>query len=199
MLSIAKEILRVDDLSLMSHIAKPKKYYVYAAFISGECVYIGHGIGPRWRHCVNGNSHSKKLNAAVNKFYDSGENPVLPKVLIDGISENLSVGIEARLISKFLPNFNKVKPKTSKQLKQADKHGPYTKTVKKYFIERRNAAGGAKAFYKLVHGVEPTENESMAFNNKILRSNYNMRFLGFLVERLEIHNITLSDFFNIKR
>ncbi len=99
MISKVKHILRLDDLFSASHTAKPIGSYIYAAFINGECVYIGKGKGARWKHCFTGNGSNERLNKSVEKFHATGINPVQPKVCKRSMKDVLAFIPEAQFLT----------------------------------------------------------------------------------------------------
>lgn len=71
----------------------------------------------------------------------------------------------------------------------------YAETAKKFIIKIRDDAGGAKAFFKLVYDREPIGHESGTLNNYVIRGKYSADFVGLLIDRFELENVTLGEFY----
>ena len=71
----------------------------------------------------------------------------------------------------------------------------YADNARKFIQAKRDELGGAKPFYKLIYGREPMGNESITLNNQVNRGNYSAEFVGLLVDRLGLDNITLAEFY----
>ncbi len=75
-------------------------------------------------------------------------------------------------------------------------HNPSGAESARAYVQRlRDEAGGMKPFYRLVHGREPLGNEHITFNNQVNRGNYSAEFVALLVERLNLDDVTLGEFF----
>ena len=82
-------------------------YYVYVCRVDGEVTYVGKGKGDRWKHCLSGKSHNRKLNEAVILGKD-----VSVDFVKKGLSESEALTLESALISVLDTPFNVVKPST---------------------------------------------------------------------------------------
>lgn len=71
----------------------------------------------------------------------------------------------------------------------------YAESAREYVKAKRDDAGGAKPFFKLVHGREPIDNESITFNNQVNRGNYSAEFVGLLVDRLGWDDVPMGVFY----
>lgn len=76
-------------------------YYVYVCKVDGEVAYIGKGKGDRWKHCLSGKSHNRKLNEAVIL----GKN-VSVDFVKRGMSESEALTLEKSLITVFKTPYN---------------------------------------------------------------------------------------------
>lgn len=75
----------------------------------------------------------------------------------------------------------------------------YAEAAKEFILKKRDEAGGVKPFFKLVYGRESIGNEGTTFNNNINRGKYAADFVGELIESLDLHDVTLSEFFGTKK
>jgi len=78
------------------------EYYVYAAYVEEECVYVGSGKGKRFHHVTSGCSHNKGLNA----LYFQDRAPVVV-LLEEGLSKVASLESEQCYIEKLSPSCNR--------------------------------------------------------------------------------------------
>ena len=108
-----------------------KDYYVYAARIKGEVIYVGMGRLDRLDHVTSGASH----NADINKlhFLHGGINVIKE---IEHLTEAEALKEEARLINMYIPICNK----------QGSPLGKY-----KYNCTRRYSVAAVEAFYLGIH------------------------------------------------
>lgn len=74
----------------------------------------------------------------------------------------------------------------------------YADNARAFIQAKRDELGGAKPFFKLLHGREPTGNESITLNNQVNRGNYSAEFVGLLVDRLGLDDVTLGEFYKGK-
>jgi hypothetical protein len=71
----------------------------------------------------------------------------------------------------------------------------YADNARAFIQAKREELGGAKPLYKFLYGREPIGNESITLNNHVNRGNYSAEFVGFLVDKLELDNVTLGAFY----
>lgn len=71
----------------------------------------------------------------------------------------------------------------------------YADNARKFIQAKRDELGGAKPFYKLIYGREPIGNESITLNNQVNRGNYSAEFVGLIVDKLNIDNVSLGEFY----
>ncbi|MGK0272154.1 MAG: hypothetical protein ACI88H_002820 [Cocleimonas sp.] len=71
----------------------------------------------------------------------------------------------------------------------------YADNARKFIQAKRDDLGGAKPFYKLIYGREPMGNESITLNNQVNRGNYSAELVGLLVDRLNLDDVSLGEFF----
>lgn len=78
------------------------EYYVYAAYVEEDCVYVGSGKGKRFQHATSGCSHNKGLNALY--FQDT-----IPIVVLieEGLTKAESLDREQHYIEEFSPSCNR--------------------------------------------------------------------------------------------
>jgi hypothetical protein len=74
----------------------------------------------------------------------------------------------------------------------------YAESARAFIQAKRDKLGGAKPFFKLVYGRDPVGNESQTLNNQVNRGNYSAEFVGLLVDRLGLENVTLGEFYKNK-
>lgn len=79
--------------------------------------------------------------------------------------------------------------------KKITTNNAFAESARTFIKSKRDDAGGAKPFFKLVYGREPVDNESQTLNNQVNRGNYSAEFVGLLVDRLGLENITLGEFY----
>lgn len=77
------------------------EFYVYVCKVDGVAVYVGKGKGNRWKHCLSGKSHNRKLNEAVILGKD-----VSVELLKEGMSESEALSLENSIIAVFNTPFN---------------------------------------------------------------------------------------------
>ena len=82
--------------------------------------------------------------------------------------------------------------------KKPIEHRQFAENAREYVKSLRDDAGGAKPFFKLVHGRNGVGNESQTFNNQVNRGNYSAEFVGLLVDKLGLDNVTLGEFYKQK-
>ncbi len=71
----------------------------------------------------------------------------------------------------------------------------YADNARAFIQAKRDELGGAKPFFKLLHGREPLGNESITLNNQVNRGNYSAEFVGLLVDKLGLDDISLGEFY----
>jgi len=71
----------------------------------------------------------------------------------------------------------------------------YADNARKFIQAKRDELGGAKPFYKLIYGREPMGNESITLNNQVNRGNYSAEFVGLIVDRLNLDDVSLGEFY----
>lgn len=71
----------------------------------------------------------------------------------------------------------------------------YADNARKFIQAKRDSVGGAKPFYKLIYGRNPVGHESITLNNQVNRGNYSAEFVGLMVDKLGLDNITLGEFY----
>lgn len=71
----------------------------------------------------------------------------------------------------------------------------YAENARAFIQAKRDELGGAKPFFTLLYGREAVENESVTLNNQVNRGNYSAEFVGLLVDKLSLENITLGEFY----
>ena len=74
----------------------------------------------------------------------------------------------------------------------------YADNARAFVKEKRDEAGGAKPFFRLLYGRESVGNEATTLNNQVNRGNYSAEFVGLLVDRLGLDEITLGEFYKGK-
>lgn len=79
--------------------------------------------------------------------------------------------------------------------KKINKNKVYAENARAYIQARRNELGGAKPFFKLVYGRDPVLNEAQTLTNQINRGNYSAEFVGLLVDKLSLDEISLGEFY----
>lgn len=79
--------------------------------------------------------------------------------------------------------------------KKTTSNASYAESARAFIKARRDEAGGARPFYRLVYGREAIGNESITFNNQINRGNYSAELVGFFVDKLNLDDVTLGEFF----
>ncbi|WP_299496450.1 hypothetical protein [uncultured Shewanella sp.] len=79
--------------------------------------------------------------------------------------------------------------------KKTESNTAYAESARAFIKAKRDESGGAKPFFKLVYGREAIGNESITLNNQINRGNYSAEFVGFIMDRLGLENVTLGEFF----
>ena len=82
--------------------------------------------------------------------------------------------------------------------KKPTEHKHYADNARAYIQKIRDDAGGAKPFFKLIHNREPVGNESITLNNQVNRGNFSAEFVGLLVDRLGLDDVSLSEFYKGK-
>jgi hypothetical protein len=79
--------------------------------------------------------------------------------------------------------------------KKPTENKQYADNARKFIQAKRDELGGAKPFYKLIYGREPMGNESITLNNQVNRGNYSAEFVGLMVDRLNLDDISLGEFY----
>jgi len=79
--------------------------------------------------------------------------------------------------------------------KKPTEHKHYADNARAYIQKIRDDAGGAKPFFKLIHNREPVGNESITLNNQVNRGNFSAEFVGLLVDKLGLDDISLGEFY----
>ena len=72
------------------------KSYVYFATVDGEIKYIGKGEAGRWKHCISGTSHLRKLN---KDLFEGKE--ICVYMVKAGMTSDEALRLESDLISSF--------------------------------------------------------------------------------------------------
>lgn len=83
--------------------------------------------------------------------------------------------------------------------KKPTENKKYADSARAFIQGKRDDAGGAKPFFKLIYGREPVGNESITLNNQVNRGNYSAEFVGLLVDRLNLDDISLGEFYKGNR
>ncbi len=87
-----------------------------------------------------------------------------------------------------------------KQLpKKIDDNPQYVKALREFLKAERKKLGGTKAMYKLLYGVEPTENEEKRLINLLNRGAMGAEFIGLCAEKLNLEEKTLGEVFKINQ
>ncbi|MBL4766006.1 MAG: hypothetical protein JKX67_12165 [Colwellia sp.] len=71
----------------------------------------------------------------------------------------------------------------------------YADNARSFIQSKRDELGGAKPFFKVIYGRVPKGNESITLNNQINRGNYSAEFVGLLVDRLNLDDVSLGEFY----
>ena len=100
-------------------------HYVYVCKVDGEAAYIGKGKGDRWRHCLSGKSHNRKLNEAVILGKD-----VSVEIVKRGMSESEALSLEKSLICLMDTPYNIVKSHTQTMCEVKNDHKAEWQLVK---------------------------------------------------------------------
>lgn len=79
--------------------------------------------------------------------------------------------------------------------KKPTENKQYADSARKFIQAKRDDLGGAKPFYKLIYGREPMGNESITLNNQVNRGNYSAEFVGLIVDRLNLDDVSLGEFY----
>lgn len=74
-------------------------YYVYVCSLKGSAVYVGKGKNDRYKHCLSGFSHNKKLNDAVREY---GKDSFKVKIVFQNLTEDQAFVKERKTIEYFL-------------------------------------------------------------------------------------------------
>lgn len=82
--------------------------------------------------------------------------------------------------------------------KKTAEHKHYADSARSMIQKKRDDLGGAKPLFRIVYGREPEGNESITFNNQVNRGNYSAEFVGLLVDKLGLDEITLGEFYKSK-
>lgn len=78
-------------------------YYVYTWYYKGVPVYVGKGKGSRWKHGKSGCSHVRGLNEI---YFKGDKSKLLCKFETKGVSSEVALTIESKLIEKYKTPFN---------------------------------------------------------------------------------------------
>lgn len=79
--------------------------------------------------------------------------------------------------------------------KKPTENKQYAENAREVIKSIRDDAGGAKPFFRLIYGREPVKNEATTLNNQVNRGNYSAEFVGLMVDKLGLDDITLGDFY----
>lgn len=79
--------------------------------------------------------------------------------------------------------------------KKPTKNKIYADNARAFIQAKRDELGGAKPFFKLIYNREPVDNEAQTLTNQVNRGNYSAEFVGLLVDKLNLDEISLGEFY----
>ena len=83
-----------------------RKYYNYVSFYRGIVVYVGKGVGDRWKHTYGGTSNNVSINDFHFRYKYFNDMPLETKIVKTFTSEEEAFKNESVLINRYLPLCN---------------------------------------------------------------------------------------------